>query len=125
MQEENLFERYTWNGEHDTVEIAIMVKGNGKGRTLESFVERYLESMDFKLEGEASRQQRTKRNTLVNVYDGWVVNMSSKKFKRITTWEVNVMERNQDTHVPRAWPSQLTLYMQSHKGTLVGHRFGI
>ena len=121
MQEEKIFKRYTWNGEPDTIRVAILVNGNAS--QVETMVERYLDDLGFKQE-ENSILKPTGKGKRIS-YGGWLIDMSAKKFKRVMEWSLQVEERNLGISIPLAWPSQLAPYMQGHRGTLVGHRFGI
>jgi len=123
MTEEKVFERYTWKGEINTIELLIRSRGATVKPPLRNSVERFLESLRFQLEKDSSRQQITKRGTTIPIFQSWLIDLSRKKYSRVTSWETERIQSERE--LPLAWPSQISIYMQKNHGTLTGHKFGI
>jgi hypothetical protein len=115
MSEEKWFEAYNWNAEPDTIKLLFIMKQPSEG--VSRSVEQFLESIDIKPEARHKPEIKNKMS-----YCGWVVDMSSRKYKRLSQWEITLEKRN---GVKVGWPSQMQIHMIEKRGTIVGHQFGI
>jgi hypothetical protein len=109
---------YSWNQERATDEVIIRPKP-GVGVTIRSAVESYLDFLGFRsldpdkisIDERSSKRHNYHKRTV----HAWKVNLVN------LTYELSI----DNGSLPSAWPSQLRDFMEKHKASLTGRRFGI
>jgi hypothetical protein len=128
MNESSWFRAYTWNGEASVTTVTIELSNSKTSSQIAPGVEKYLASLGFKEIANVTQSHRTKRGTTKQDFDGWIVFMSGKTFKRATSWEMlrfaNESKENGEL-VPSAWPSHLSIHMTEKRGVIAAKKFNV
>lgn len=125
MLEEKWFKQYTWNGEANVTRVIIeMSRGTQTERdAIARVVEPYFTQLGLKEESNVTHTLSKKQ-----IFEGWLVDFTEKKFKRMTAWEMSRLQRDAKESgeiVPSAWPSHLKIHMTEKKGLITGRKFGL
>ena len=112
--EEKWFQEPTWQGQPSTTKVMFLSKHSKGFEVIFKATKPYLESLGMRDIGEGFKN--------IGICAGILVDMSAKEFKLISHWD----KRNLSTDgIYSAYPSQIEIYMQGHRGTITGGRFGI
>lgn len=112
--EEKWFKEPTWQGEPSTTKVMFIGQRSKGFDLIFKGVKQYLETLSMRDVGETFKN--------MGVCSGIVVDMSAKEFKLISHWDKRNLEAE---GIHSAYPSQLEIYMQGHRGTITGGRFGL
>lgn len=114
-QEEKWFETYTWNGEADT--RFIKFKQRKYSLSIKNMIDGYLKSLGFTDETDPAYTIR---------YLITVVDLSSKTYQHVSLWNANKIANDQKIGtIPLAYPSQISIFIDKHFGSLTGFQYGI
>ena len=119
-EEEKWFSAPEWEGERVT-EVWLKVTSTKLVNLIQGAVEGYLNELGIKENEPAPTPGKGQRAL---TWDSWKVDMSTKTFYRVRTWEMERYRRDGNL-VPIAYPSQLPLYMGEKRAFLAVKRFGI
>ena len=115
-QEEKWFETYTWNGEADTRYIKF--KQRKYSVSIRNMIDGYLKSLGFVDETDPEYAKASNATTIVD--------LSSKTYQHVSVWRAwKHANSNNINEIPLAYPSQITLFIDKHFGSLTGFQYGI
>ena len=115
-QEEKWFQKYNWSYEKTTDRVLI----------IQTFIQKSLSIsiarivIDY-LRAEGIKGPDFNKNRQQNCC--FVVDLVNKEFDLISSWQATIMMRGERTFV--AYPSQISQFIATHRGSLVGRKFGL
>jgi len=114
-QEEKWFETYTWNGEADTRYIKF--RQRKFSTAIRNMIDGYLKSLGFTNETDPEYAKFSNQTTIVD--------LSGKTYQHISTWNAHKRQMERDIEIPLAYPSQISIFIDKHFGSLAGFQYGI
>ena len=114
-QEEKWFETYTWNGEAGTRYIRFRQRKYSV--SIRNMIDGYLKSLGFVDETDPEYAKASNQTT--------VVDLSSKTYQHVSLWNAHTIGNNQNIEIPLAYPSQISIFIDKHFGSLAGYQYGI
>lgn len=112
-QEEKWFETYTWNGEADTRYIKF--KQRKYSVSIRNMIDGYLKSLGFVDETDPEYIKAGNATTIVD--------LSSKTYQHVSVW--HAWKHSNGSEIPLAYPSQISIFIDKHFGSLAGYQYGI
>jgi hypothetical protein len=113
--EESWFETYTWNGEPNT--RYIIIRQRKWSQPIRDMVDKTLKNLGFEDQTNPEYKKAKNQSTLVD--------LSSKTFEHLSIWNAGVFRNELGQEVPYAYPSQISIFLAKHYGSLAGHQYGI
>lgn len=114
-QEEKWFETYTWNGEPNT--RYIVFRQRKYSVSIRNMIDGYLKSLGFVDETDPEYAKASNQTTIVN--------LSSKTYQHVSLWNAHKIRNDQNIEIPLAYPSQISIFIDKHFGSLTGFQYGI
>ena len=113
--EEKWFETYTWNGEADTRYIKFRQRKYSV--PIRNMIDGYLKSLGFVDETDSEYAEASRQTTIVD--------LSNKTYKHVSVWSAWQQANQQNVEIPLAYPSQISIFIDKHFGSLAGYQYGI
>lgn len=113
--EEKWFETYTWNGEADTRYIKFRQRRFSV--PIRNMIDGYLQSIGFTNETDPEYIKASNQTTIVD--------LSSKTYQHVSIWRSWKHAHEQNVEIPLAYPSQISIFIDKHFGSLAGFQYGI
>jgi len=114
-QEEKWFETYTWNGEADTRYIKFRQRKFSV--PIRNMIDGYLLSIGFANETDPEYAKASNATTIVD--------LSSKTYQHVSAWSAYKIANDNNAEIPLAYPSQISIFIDKHFGSLAGYQYGI
>jgi len=114
-QEEKWFETYTWNGEADTRYIKFRQRKFSV--PIRNMIDGYLLSIGFANETDPEYATASNQTTIVD--------LSSKTYQHVSSWHSYKRQIDYGAEIPLAYPSQISIFIDKHFGSLAGYQYGI
>jgi hypothetical protein len=119
MQEDKWFEAPTWNHEKLVTEVFIILKAKASSSVM-GIASDYLRSVGFhqiEIEEKGLHRNISANANVINV------DLVKKSFKHITGAHMYRLSREQE--VFSTFPSHIPAFLETHRGRLLGTKFGL